>query len=163
VLSFPEPYALNRSTGVTQGNPLEGTSSTQPSLWPDLQAVSEACSPQEPSRILDSQPRPQHSSLLRELGLKRNMVFTRESARGYEEQDSSVLETNTPRRRSKASLRCTNSCAQQPMSTPQSSTPLPSLPDPPPPPLPPTPSPPSFSALLPQPLPLQRHERQCER
>jgi hypothetical protein len=32
-LPFPKPYALNHSTGVTQGNPLEGTSSTQTSLW----------------------------------------------------------------------------------------------------------------------------------
>jgi hypothetical protein len=28
VMSFPEHYALIRSTGVTQGNPLKGTSST---------------------------------------------------------------------------------------------------------------------------------------
>jgi hypothetical protein len=33
VLPFPEPYALNRSTGVTQGKPFEGTSSTQPGFW----------------------------------------------------------------------------------------------------------------------------------
>ncbi len=28
MLSFPELYALNRSTGLTRGNPLKGTSST---------------------------------------------------------------------------------------------------------------------------------------
>ena len=42
LLPFPEPYVLNRGTGVTQGNPLEGTSSTQPSLcaWsPDLERL----------------------------------------------------------------------------------------------------------------------------
>ena len=43
---------------------------------PSLQTVSEACPPREPSRILGSQPQPQLSSYLGELGLKRNMVFT---------------------------------------------------------------------------------------
>ena len=37
--------------------------------------MSEVFPPQEPSRILGSQPQPQHSSLLGELGLKRNMDF----------------------------------------------------------------------------------------
>jgi hypothetical protein len=39
-----------------------------------LPTVSEACPPQEPSHILGSQPQPQHSSVLGELWLKRNMV-----------------------------------------------------------------------------------------
>jgi len=76
VLSFREPYALNRSTGVTRGNPSKASRPHILASVPHLQTVSEACPPQEPSRKLGSQPQPQHSSLLGELGLKRNMAFT---------------------------------------------------------------------------------------
>jgi hypothetical protein len=73
VLSFPELYALNNSTGLTRESPSKAPRPHILASRSGLQTVSEACPPQEPSRILGSQPQLQYSSLFGELGLKLNM------------------------------------------------------------------------------------------
>ena len=61
MLSFPELYALNRSTGLTRGNPLKGTSSHSLASAPERGLPTSG----GPSRILGSPPQPQHSSVRR--------------------------------------------------------------------------------------------------